>query len=73
MIFRYGIDKDFEISKKIWLECFTDSKEEVEFYFSNLYSKENYLILEEDNKIKASLHENKYNLIINKEEVNSFI
>lgn len=72
MIFRYGIDKDFEISKKIWLECFTDSKEEVEFYFSNLYSKENYLILEEDNKIKASLHENKYNLIINKEEVNSF-
>lgn len=72
MKIRYGEDKDFEKAKKIWLECFTDSQEEVDFYFSTLYNKNNYLLLEEQNDILASLHENKFNLIINGEEVPSF-
>ncbi len=62
---RYGIDKDFEKAKKIWSECFLDSPEEVEFYFENLYDKHKYLVLEEDDEIKASLHENPYKLNIN--------
>lgn len=62
---RYGIDKDYEKAKKIWEECFKDSLEEVEFYFKNLYDKHKYLLLEENDEIKASLHENPYRLNIN--------
>lgn len=62
---RYGIDRDFEKAKKIWSECFKDSPEEVEFYFENLYDKHKYLVLEEEDEIKASLHENPYKLNIN--------
>ena len=62
---RYGIDKDYEKAKKIWEECFKDSLEEVEFYFKNLYDKHKYLLLEENDEIKASLHENPYRLNMN--------
>lgn len=57
---RYGKDTDFEIAKYIWTENFIDSEEEINFYFKNLYKKENFLVLEENSKIKASLHENPY-------------
>lgn len=62
---RYGIDKDFEKAKKIWRENFLDSDNEVDFYFKNLYDKHKYLVLEENDEIKASLHENPYKLNIN--------
>lgn len=62
---RYGKDSDFETAKKIWSECFTDSLEEVNFYFENLYDKHKYLVLEENDEIKASLHENPYQLNLN--------
>lgn len=62
---RYGMDRDFERAKKIWQECFLDSESEVEFYFKNLYDRHKYLILEEDDEIKASLHENPYKLNFN--------
>lgn len=62
---RYGMDRDFEKAKKIWQECFIDSEDEVEFYFENLYDRHKYLILEEDDEIKASLHENPYKLNFN--------
>lgn len=62
---RYGMDKDFEKAKKIWQECFLDSEDEVKFYFDNLYDRHKYLLLEENDKIKASLHENPYRLNFN--------
>lgn len=62
---RYGIDKDFEKAKKIWRENFLDSDNEVDFYFKNLYDKHKYLVLEENDEIKASLHENPYKLNTN--------
>lgn len=62
---RYGMDRDFERAKKIWRESFLDSEDEVEFYFENLYDRHKYLILEEDDEIKASLHENPYRLNFN--------
>lgn len=68
---RYGLDKDFEKAKVIWKECFLDSDEEREFYFNNLYNKDKFLVLEEDNDIKASLHENPYKLNINGNVFNS--
>lgn len=68
---RYGKDSDFETAKKIWSECFTDSLEEVNFYFENLYDKHKYLVLEENDEIKASLHENPYQLNLNGTVFNS--
>lgn len=62
---RYGMERDFERAKKIWRESFLDSEDEVEFYFENLYDRHKYLILEEDDEIKASLHENPYRLNFN--------
>ena len=72
MKIRYGEKDELEKAKEIWQECFTDSKEEVDFYFSTLYKRENYLVLEENQEVKASLHENKYNLVIGGEIVPSF-
>lgn len=64
MQMRYGKIEDYENAKNIWKKCFVDSQEEIEFYFKNLYNKNNYLILEKDGEIIASLHENKYGLSI---------
>ena len=58
---RYGID-DIERAKDIWRENFTDSEEEIDFYFKTIYKDKNFLLLEEDSEIKASLHENPYNI-----------
>ena len=35
------------------------------FYFDNLYDRHKYLLLEENDEIKASLHENPYRLNFN--------
>lgn len=69
---RYGEEKDFKIARYIWEENFSDSEEEINFYFENLYKKENFLILEENNQIKASLHENPYIINFNAKLLPSF-
>lgn len=60
MIFRYGIDEDVEISKNFWKECFLDSEDEREFYFSTIYNKDNFLLGIDEEKVVASLHQNKF-------------
>lgn len=62
---RYGIDSDYKRAREIWEECFKDSQEEVDFYFTKLYDKNKFLVLEESGSIRASLHENPYKLNIN--------
>ena len=69
---RYGAEKDYNLAREIWLENFTDSADEVDFYFKNIYKKENFLILEEDSEIKGSLHENPYNINFNNNLLPSF-
>ena len=69
---RYGAEKDYNLAREIWLENFTDSVDEVDFYFKNIYKKENFLILEEDSEIKGSLHENPYNINFNNNLLPSF-
>lgn len=69
---RYGAEKDYNLAREIWLENFTDSVDEVDFYFKNIYKKENFLILEEDSEIKGSLHENPYNISFNNNLLPSF-
>lgn len=68
---RYGID-DIERAKDIWRENFTDSEEEIDFYFKTIYKDKNFLLLEEDSEIKASLHENPYNISFNGNILPSF-
>lgn len=73
MKIRYGNDKDKIKAEYIWKECFTDSENEVNFYFNELYKKENFLLLEDDEKkIRASLHENPYKIIMNGKSFPSF-
>lgn len=69
---RYGQPKDYTVAKNIWKRCFIDSQEEIDFYFENIYDEKNYLVLEENGEIKASLHENKYTLSINGNLIPSF-
>ena len=68
---RYGID-DIERAKDIWRENFTDSEEEIDFYFKTIYKDKNFLLLEEDSEIKASLHENPYDICFNRNILPSF-
>ncbi|MDU1911425.1 enhanced intracellular survival protein Eis [Fusobacterium sp.] len=73
MEIRYGNENDRIKAEYIWKECFTDSENEVNFYFNEIYKKENFLLLEDgNNEIKASLHENPYEIIINNEKLSSF-
>ena len=68
---RYGID-DIERAKDIWRENFTDSEEEIDFYFKTIYRDKNFLMLEENGEIKASLHENPYDICFNRNILPSF-
>lgn len=68
---RYGID-DIERAKAIWRENFTDSEEEIDFYFKTIYRDKNFSMLEENGEIKASLHENPYDIYFNKNILPSF-
>lgn len=68
---RYGIN-DIERAKDIWRENFTDSEEEIDFYFKTIYKDKNFLLLEEKSEIKASLHENPYNISFNGNILPSF-
>lgn len=57
-----------EKAREIWKENFTDTEEEINFYFDNIYKDENFLILEDKEKnILSSLHANKYFFSLNKE------
>lgn len=68
---RYGID-DIERARAIWRENFTDSEEEIDFYFKTIYRENNFLMLEESGEIKASLHENPYDISFNNKILPSF-
>lgn len=68
---RSGIE-DIEKAKEIWRENFNDSEEEIDFYFKNIYRENNFLMLEESGEIKASLHENPYDISFNKNILPSF-
>lgn len=73
MKIRYATENDIKKAENIWRENFTDSESEIRFYFDELYKKENFLMLEdEEEQILASLHENPYTISINKKELPSF-
>lgn len=49
-------DHDLEDIKKLWLQCFEDETEEsTNYYFQELYHKENTFVLKNDNHILSAL------------------
>ena len=71
MKFRYAKKNEKEIAIKFWKDSFKDSKEQIKFYFDNIYNEKNYLVLEDNSKIISSLHENDYIFNFNNESINS--
>ena len=68
---RYAKKNEKEIAIKFWKDSFRDSKEQIKFYFDNIYNEKNYLVLEDNSKIISSLHENDYIFNFNNESINS--
>lgn len=68
MKIRYATKKEKSIAIKHWKDSFTDSENEIDFYFNNIYDNNNHLVLEKNKEIVSSLHENPYILNINKEQ-----
>ena len=68
---RYAKKNEKEIAIKFWKDSFKDSKEQIKFYFDNIYNEKNYLVLEDNSKIISSLHENDYIFNFNNESINS--
>lgn len=60
MIVRYAKKNEKNIAIEHWKNSFIDSDNEINFYFKNIFNHKNYLLLEKDNKIISSLHENPY-------------
>jgi len=71
MKIRYAKKSEKEMAIKFWKDSFKDSEEQIKFYFDNIYSEKNYLVLENNSKIVSSLHENDYIFNFNNESVKS--
>ena len=71
MKIRYAKKSEKEIAIKFWKDSFKDSKEQIKFYFDNIYNEKNYLVLEDNSKIVSSLHENDYIFNFNNESIKS--
>ena len=71
MKIRYAKKSEKEMAIKFWKDSFKDSKEQIKFYFDNIYNEKNYLVLEDNSKIVSSLHENDYIFNFNNESVKS--
>ena len=71
MKIRYAKKSEKEIAIKFWKDSFKDSEEQIKFYFDNIYSEKNYLLLEDNSKIVSSLHENDYIFNFNNKSIKS--
>ena len=71
MKIRYAKKSEKEMAIKFWKDSFKDSEEQIKFYFDNIYSEKNYLLLEDNSKIVSSLHENDYIFNFNNKSIKS--
>lgn len=71
MIVRKAMDKDKDEIKRLWKYCFNDSKEFMDFYFSDIYNNENIVVGEEDNKVLCALQIKPYKIKVNSLEYNA--
>lgn len=63
MEFGFAKDKDKNFIKELWAYSFTDSDEEVEYYFSNRYKKENNVVIRNKEEILSSAQLNPYMIV----------
>ncbi len=59
--------------KKIWRIVFNDSYEYIEWYFENIYPKNNVLVELERDEIIGNIHVNRYSFMINKRFEGNFL
>ena len=71
MKIRYSKKNEKNIAIQFWKDSFTDNEDQTNFFFDNIFKAENYLVLEENNKIISSLHENDYIFNFNSQKINS--
>ena len=71
MKIRYAKKSEKEIAIKFWEDSFKDNEGQIKFYFDNIYTEKNYLVLEDNSKIVSSLHENDYIFNFNNESIKS--
>ena len=62
MDLRFAKEQDFNEIKDLWLYCFDDCEEFVDYYFSSRYRPENSLVITENERVIASLQMNQYRL-----------
>ncbi|MGL4402274.1 MAG: GNAT family N-acetyltransferase [Fusobacteriaceae bacterium] len=55
-------ERDKESAYKLWSQCFTDSSSYIEYYFSQRFKMENYLLVERNGDIKGGMHCNPYSM-----------
>ena len=51
MKIRYSKKNEKNIAIQFWKDSFTDNEDQTNFFFDNIFKAENYLVLEENNKI----------------------
>ncbi|MGL5965356.1 MAG: GNAT family N-acetyltransferase, partial [Fusobacteriaceae bacterium] len=54
--------RDKKSAYELWSQCFTDSISYIDYYFSNRFKMENYLVLERDGNIMGGMHSNPYSI-----------
>ena len=68
---RYANKDEKNIAINFWKESFKDTDEQINFYFNEIFDHNNYLILEDEEKIVSSLHENPYILNFNSQKIDT--
>ena len=70
MDIRYARENDKEQVISLWNYCFEDTAEFVDYYFENVYDKNNTIIIEEDSQILSSLQLNKHSIRLRNNDYN---
>lgn len=65
MNIRFAKDSELHNIREIWDYCFNDSAKFTDYYFENIYDKNNTVVVEDDGEIVSSLQLNQYNLELN--------
>ena len=70
MDIRYARENDKEQVISLWNYCFEDTAEFVDYYFENVYDKDNTIIIEENKEILSSLQLNKHSIRLRNNDYN---
>lgn len=64
MEIRYCTEKDIDEIKQLWKYCFQDSEGFFQYYFEHKFSKDNTIVVVEENQVVSSVQLNPYKILI---------